>query len=91
MPKDSPGTNPYPTVKEQKAFEKGLMEKTNKSSGDVILYDGRIVVFKMEGDVMMYVVGGSEENEILLFGVVLCLRDALSILLKYRGPTYKLE
>lgn len=82
VPKDSPGTNPYPTVKEQKAFEKGLMEKTNKSSGDVILYDGRIVVFKMEGDVMMYVVGGSEENEILLFGVVLCLRDALSILLK---------
>ena len=41
------------------------------------------MVFKMEGDVMMYVVGGSEENEILLFGVVLCLRDALSILLKY--------
>ena len=62
------------------------MEKTNKSSGDVILYDGRIVVFKMEGDVMMYVVGGSEENEILLFGVVLCLRDALSILLKYEVP-----
>ena len=62
------------------------MEKTNKSSGDVILYDGRIVVFKMEGDVMMYVVGGSEENEILLFGVVLCLRDALSILLKYGVP-----
>ena len=86
VPKNSPGTNPYPTVKEQKAFEKGLMEKTNKSSGDVILYDGRIVVFKMEGDVMMYIVGGSEENEILLFGVVLCLRDALSILLKYEVP-----
>ena len=91
MPKDSPSTKPYPTVKEQKAFEKGLMEKTNKSSGDVILYDGRIVVFKMEGDVMMYVVGGSEENEILLFGVVLCLRDALSILLKYKGPIHKLK
>ena len=39
-------------------------------------------MFKMEGDVMMYVVGGSEENEILLFGVILALRDALSILLK---------
>ena len=41
------------------------------------------MVFKMEGDVMMYVVGGAEENEILLFGVVLALRDSLSILLKY--------
>ncbi|MCJ1273436.1 Golgi-to-ER vesicle coat component [Puttea exsequens] len=77
-----PGANPYPTVKEQKAFEKGLLEKTNKQSSDIILYDGRIVVFKMEGDVMMYVVGGPEENEILLFGVVLALRDSLAILLK---------
>lgn len=76
------GLNPYPTLKEQKAFEKGLLEKTNKQSSDIILYDGRVVVFKMEGDVMLYVVGGSEENEILLFGVVLALRDALAILLK---------
>ena len=70
-------------MKEQKAFEKGLLEKTNKQSSDIILYDGRIVVFKMEGDVMLYVVGGAEENEILLFGVVLALRDSLSILLKF--------
>ena len=32
---------------------------------------------------MLYVVGGGEENEILLFGVVLALRDSLSILLKF--------
>ena len=31
---------------------------------------------------MLFVVGGGEENEILLFGVVLALRDSLSILLK---------
>ena len=78
-------TNPYPTPKEQKAFEKGLLEKTNKSTGDIILYDGRVVCYKMEGDVMMYVVGGGEENEVLLFGVVLALRDSLAILLKYVG------
>ncbi|KAI4164892.1 MAG: hypothetical protein LQ342_001525 [Letrouitia transgressa] len=76
------GINPYPTLKEQKAFEKGLLEKTVKQTSDVILYDGRAVVFKMEGDIMLYVVGGGDENEILLFGVVLALRDALSILLK---------
>lgn len=76
------GASPYPNVREQKAFEKGLLEKTNKQSSDIILYDGQVVVFKMEGDVMLYVVGGAEENEILLFGVVLALRDALAILLK---------
>ena len=78
-----PGASPYPTAKEQKAFEKGLVEKTSKSGGDVILYDNRVVVFKTEGDVMLYVVGGPDENEIMLFSVVLALRDSLAILLKY--------
>ncbi|KAJ5132042.1 hypothetical protein N7448_006200 [Penicillium atrosanguineum] len=80
---DYPGANPYPTVKEQKAFEKGLLEKTNKSTSDVILYDNRIVVFKMESDVMLYVVGSAEENEVLLYNVVLSMRDAMGILFKY--------
>ncbi|SLM41145.1 coatomer subunit zeta, partial [Lasallia pustulata] len=76
-----PGVSPYPTLKEQKAFEKGLLEKTNKQNSDIILYDGRVVVYKTEGDVMLYVVGGGDENEILLWSVVLGLRDALGILL----------
>ena len=79
------GANPYPLVKEQKAFEKGLVEKTGRLGGDVILYDNRVVVFKSEGDVGVYVVGGAAENEVLLYAVVLGLRDVLSILLKYVG------
>ncbi|KAI9880027.1 MAG: Golgi-to-ER vesicle coat component [Pleopsidium flavum] len=77
-----PGANPYPNLKDQKAFEKGLLEKTSKQTSDIILYDNRVVVFKMESDVMLYVVGGAEENEILLFNVILALRDSLTILLK---------
>lgn len=77
-----PGANPYPTLKDQKAFEKGLLEKTAKQSSDVILYDNKIVVFKAESDVMLYVVGGADENEIMLYNVVLALRDSLNILLK---------
>lgn len=77
-----PGANPYPTLKDQKAFEKGLLEKTAKQTNDVILYDNRVVVFKMESDVMLYVVGGADENEILLFNALLALRDSLNILLK---------
>lgn len=77
-----PGANPYPQVKDQKAFEKGLLEKTAKQTSDIILYDNKVVVFKMESDVMMYVVGGVDENEILLYSVILALRDALNILLK---------
>ena len=82
QPAPDAGANPYPTVKAQKAFEQGLLEKTAKQSSDVILYDNRIVVFKAESDVMLYVVGGIDENEILLHNVVLALRDSLHILLK---------
>ena len=74
---------PYSTLKEQKAFEKGLLEKTAKQTSDVILYDNKVVVFKMESDVMLYVVASAEENEILLYNVILALRDTLSLLLKY--------
>lgn len=77
-----PGSNPYPQLKDQKGFEKGLLEKTAKQTSDVILYDNKIVVFKMESDVMLYVVGGADENEILLYNALLALRDSLNILLK---------
>ena len=30
------GKNAYPTVKEQKAFEKGLFEKTRRASGKLV-------------------------------------------------------
>lgn len=78
-----PPSQPNSTLKEQKAFEKGLLEKTAKQTSDVILYDNKVVVFKMESDVMLYVVGGADENEILLYNVILALRDTLSILFKY--------
>jgi hypothetical protein len=76
-------TSPYGDLKSQKAFEKGLLEKTAKQTGDIILYDNRIVLYKMESDVMMYVVGSVDENEILLYNTVLALRDSLHLLFKY--------
>ncbi|KAK0387623.1 hypothetical protein NLU13_3869 [Sarocladium strictum] len=79
---NSTSSNPYPDLKSQKAFEKGLIEKTSKQSGDIILYDNRIVLYKHESDVMMYVVGNVDENEILLYNTVLALRDSLHLLFK---------
>ncbi len=31
---------------------------------------------------MMYIVGGADENEVLLYNVILCLRDTLHLLFK---------
>jgi hypothetical protein len=52
------------------------------TSGDIVLYDNHVVVYKTEGDTMLFVVGSADENEILLFTAVLALRDSLNILLK---------
>ncbi|KAH7376085.1 clathrin adaptor complex small chain [Plectosphaerella cucumerina] len=75
-------TNPYPDVKSQKTFEKGLLEKTAKQNGDIILYDGRIVLYKQESDVMIYTVLPADENEILGYNTILCIRDSLHLLFK---------
>jgi hypothetical protein len=77
-----PTPAPYADLKAQKAFEKGLLEKTAKQTGDIILYDNRIVLYKSEVDVMMYVVGSASQNEIMMYNVVLALRDSLTLLLR---------
>ncbi|KXJ96020.1 clathrin adaptor complex small chain [Microdochium bolleyi] len=75
-------SSPYADQKAQKSFEKGLLEKTVKQTGDIILYDNQVVLYKSESDVMMYVVGGAAENEVLLYNVILALRDSLHLLFK---------
>ncbi|TVY32892.1 putative coatomer subunit zeta, partial [Lachnellula subtilissima] len=61
--------HPTQTSNRKRHSKKGLLEKTAKQTSDIILYDNRIVLYKSESDVMMYVVGGVEENEIMLYNV----------------------
>ncbi|EGS19091.1 uncharacterized protein CTHT_0057140 [Thermochaetoides thermophila DSM 1495] len=74
--------NPYPDKSSQTRFEKALLAKTAKQTGDILLFDNRVVLYKMEADVALYVVGSTEENEILLYNVLLALRDSLHLLFK---------
>lgn len=75
--------SPFADIKAQKAFEKGLLEKTAKQTSDIILYDNRIVLYKCESDVMIYVIGGINENEVMLYNVIVALRDSLHLLFKW--------
>ena len=87
------------TLKDQKAFEKGLFSKTKKSggtsyhslihvsllntiSGDIILYDSHLVVYKHSLDLILYFIAGSTENEIMLYSALSSLTDALTMLLR---------
>ena len=37
--------NPYPTIKEQKAFKKGLFKKIWRANGEIILYDNQVILY----------------------------------------------
>lgn len=59
-----------------------MLAKTAKQTGDIILYDNQIVLYKQEGDLMLYLLGGTQENEILLYNALLALRDSLHLLFR---------
>ncbi|XP_058042358.1 coatomer subunit zeta-1-like [Ahaetulla prasina] len=68
----------YPTVKEQKAFEKNIFSKTHWTDSEIALLEGLTVVYKSSIDLYFYVIGSSYENEIMLMAVLNCLFDSLS-------------
>ena len=72
----------YPTSKEQKLFEKSLFDKTQKSDSEIALLEGLTVVYKSNVDLFFYVVGASNENELILMSVLTCLYDSINTLLR---------
>ncbi|EPQ55280.1 coatomer protein [Gloeophyllum trabeum ATCC 11539] len=70
------------TLKEQRAFEKGLFAKTKKPTGDIILYDSHLCVYKHSLDLIMYLVSPPEENELMVHYALSAFSDALHMLLR---------
>ncbi|KAJ3349747.1 Diphthamide biosynthesis protein 2 [Allomyces javanicus] len=82
----APTATEFATLKDQKAFERRLWEKTRKLlSNEIILFDNHVVVYKGMADVMLFVVGSLEENELMLSSVLNTLYEAINlVLLKYQ-------
>ena len=78
----------YPSSKDQLALEKKIHLKTKNSNArleaDIILMENIVSVFRSGSDVTMYVVGSSQENEIILLTVLDATFEAVSGLLKGR-------
>ncbi|KAF7240316.1 Coatomer subunit zeta-1 [Varanus komodoensis] len=72
----------YPTVKEQKTFEKNIFNKTHRTDSEIALLEGLTVVYKSSIDLYFYVIGSSYENELMLMAVLNCLFDSLSQMLR---------
>jgi hypothetical protein len=75
--------NVFPTAKEQKTYEKNLFQKTHRANAsEIIMLDGLTVVYKSNVDLFFYVMGGKNENELILLSVLNCLFDTISLILK---------
>jgi Clathrin adaptor complex small chain len=76
----------FPDHASQTDFEAKLWKKTKnvnaRVEADIVLLDERVAVFRSGADVHLYVVGASDENELILAAVLDALHDAISALLR---------
>merc|ERR1712046_295850 len=74
------------TDEKQFAFEKTLFSKTSRlqtarHDTDIIMLESSVIVFHFISDVLMYVVGKADDNEMLLEAVLNALTEVLQQLL----------
>lgn len=50
--------------------------------GDIILYDGHLAVYKHSLDLIFYMLGGPQENELMLYSALTAFMDAVHLLLR---------
>lgn len=74
--------NVLSTVKEQKAFEKDLFNKTHRANAEVIMLNGLICTYRSNVDLFFYVIGSSQENELIILSVLQCLFNSISQILR---------
>jgi coatomer subunit zeta len=66
----------------QKKFEAAMFEKTSRSNSEILMWDGSITVYRASADVLFYVVGSADENELILMGVLSTFFETVSKLLQ---------
>ncbi|KNC81068.1 coatomer subunit zeta-1 [Sphaeroforma arctica JP610] len=72
----------FPTAKEQLVFEKSLFNKTCRQHSEIVMFDGLTTVYRSNVDLFFYIVGSSDENELMLMSVLSTFYDAVAILLR---------
>ncbi|XP_054614829.1 coatomer subunit zeta-2 isoform X1 [Dunckerocampus dactyliophorus] len=74
----------YPSMKDQRNFEKNIFNKTHKAEtlDEIAFLEGMTIIYKSSIDLFIYVVGSAQENELMLMSVLNCLFDSLSHILR---------
>jgi hypothetical protein len=53
------------------------------SAAEIIMFDDVVVVYKFLGDLMFYVTGDQDENEVVLYTVLQAFYESINLLLRY--------
>ncbi|XP_075299653.1 coatomer subunit zeta-2 isoform X2 [Opisthocomus hoazin] len=72
----------FPTAQERAAFERSIFSESQRGGGGIASLGGLTIVYSSSVDLFFYVVGGCQENELMLSAVLACLLDALGHLLR---------
>ncbi|XP_063815693.1 coatomer subunit zeta-2 isoform X1 [Pseudophryne corroboree] len=72
----------FPSLLEQKEFERRIFYKTQRSECEVILVDGVTVLCRRLSDVTCYIIGVPDENELLLLSALTCICESLCHMLR---------
>jgi hypothetical protein len=81
-------TSSWGTLEKQRQLEASIGGKARdpkraaSTDCDIMLADGHTIVFEVTAEVTLAVVGGAEENEMVLVSVLQCLSESLQQLLK---------
>uniref|UniRef100_A0A1B6C7M1 Coatomer subunit zeta n=1 Tax=Clastoptera arizonana TaxID=38151 RepID=A0A1B6C7M1_9HEMI len=70
------------TIKEQKAFEKDLFNKTHRANAEIIMLNGLVCTYHSNVDLFFYVLGSSQENELIILSVLQCLYNSVNQILR---------
>ncbi|KAI9591034.1 Longin-like domain-containing protein [Syncephalis fuscata] len=84
MAKYYPHASEFAAVKDQRAFEKSLFDKTRRTNAEITLLDGHVVCYRSVVDVYVYLVGSADENELILSTTLNAYVDALDSLLRHQ-------
>lgn len=72
----------FPTVEYQTKFEERLFDKTTNNDSEIILFDGFTIVYRSNVDLMFFVVGSCDENELILNQVLECFYECTTDILR---------
>ncbi|KAM8945613.1 coatomer subunit zeta-2 [Pelodytes ibericus] len=74
--------NTFPSLMEQLQFEKRIFQMTQRSECEVLLVDGVTALCQRLSEITCYIVGGPQENELLLLSALTCICESLCHMLR---------